>query len=288
MTLDASFVRRNWKDRPALVDTNGIYEDSVFMGYRDPTANAIYRITNNEWNWFVYNGLELTMSKRARNVQMLGGYTRVWNHVEGTWQPLDPAGIIEPEKFPNDRGIGSFRGGLSDGNSYTNQWNTRNSAWQDHTVRLSATYTAPFDILLASNYSFQSGPYTGPIVDRIAAADPRFGPPTVRLSTGRVVQNPLATRDRFVNPTRGEGQIKLPALHIWNVRAGRTFRFGTQRVELSFDVFNVTNNDAFQEFFIGQSNVRYSPFFIIGPDGNIRGNNRQFARSGQVVVRYVF
>ena len=228
------------------------------------------------------------MTKRMANFQMLAGYTRAWDHVDGTWQPFDPAGIIEPDKFPNDRGIGSFRGGQSDGNSYTNQWNTRNSAWQDHTVRLAASYTAPYRILLASNYSFLSGPYTGPIIDRIPAADPRYGPPTITLSNGRVVQNPLATRDRFVNPTRGDNQIKLPVLHIWNVRLGRAFRFGRQRLDLSFDVFNVTNNDAFQEFFIGLSNVRYSSFYIIGPDGNIRGNNRQFARAGQLVVRYVF
>ena len=51
LTLDTSFVRRNWKDRPAFVDINGIYDGGVFSGYRDPTANAIYRITNNTWNW---------------------------------------------------------------------------------------------------------------------------------------------------------------------------------------------------------------------------------------------
>ena len=47
------------------------------------------------------------------------------------------------------------------------------------------------------------------------------------------------------------------------------------RLDASFDVFNVTNNDAFQEFFAGQSNLKFSPFYIIGPDGNIRANNRR-------------
>lgn len=54
------------------------------------------------------------------------------------------------------------------------------------------------------------------------------------------------------------------------------------------DVFNVPNADAFQEFFTGQSNLRYSSFFIVGPDGNIRGNNRQFARAAQGVLRLTF
>ena len=286
--VDVSFVRRNWKDRPANVEINGIYDNGVFSGYQNEEFNQIYRITNNTWNWLVYSGLEFTVTKRTANLQLIGGYTRTWDHVEGTWQPNDPASFIQPDAFPNDRGIGSFRGGSGDANSYTNIWNTRNSAWQDHQLRLSAAYQAPYDINLATNYTLLSGPYSGPIIDRIAAPDPAFGPPTVTLSNGRVVQNPLATRDRFAYPTRGEGQIKLPTLHVWNIRVGKTFRFGGTRVEASMDVFNVTNNDAFQEFFIGQSNLRYSPNFIIGPDGQIRGNNRQFARAAQAVVRVVF
>jgi hypothetical protein len=288
MALDASFVRRNWKDRPANIEVNGIYDGGVFRGYRNEEFNAFYRITNNTWNWLVYSGLEFTVTRRTKNVQLIAGYTRAWDHIEGTWQPNDPASFIQPEAFANDRGIGSFRGGVSDANSYTNTWNTRNSGWQDHQFRIGATWEAPYGFQLAGNYSLMSGPYSGPIIDRIGAPDPRFGPPTVTLSNGRVVQNPLATRDRFVYPTRGEGQIKLPALHTLNLRVGRAFRIGRTRLDASIDVFNVPNNDAFQEFFTGQSNLRYSSFFILGPDGNIRGNNRQFARAAQGVLRFTF
>jgi hypothetical protein len=103
-----------------------------------------------------------------------------------------------------------------------------------------------------------------------------------------VVQNPLATVDRFAYPTRGEGQIKLPTMHTLNLRAGRSFRFGSQRLDTSIDVFNVTNGDAFQEFFNSASNIRYNPQFILDANGNIRGNNRQFARAAQLVIRYAF
>jgi hypothetical protein len=286
--IDVSFVRRNWKDRPANIEINGIYDDGVFSGYRNEDFNAFYRITNNTWNWLVYSGLEFTVTKRTRNLQLIGGYTRAWDHIEGTWQPNDPASFIQPDAFPNDRGIGSFRGGVSDANSYTNIWNTRNSGWQDHQVRIGVAYTAPFAILLGANYTMMSGPYAGPIIDRVAAPDPRFGPPTITLSNGRVVQNPLATLDRFAYPTRGEGQIKLPAMHVLNVRAGRTFRFSRTKLDASIDVFNLTNNDAFQEFFNGQSNLRFSPLFILDANGQVRGNNRQFARAAQAVIRFSF
>jgi hypothetical protein len=288
LSLDVSFARRAWKDRPANIEINGIYDHGVFKGYQDERFNAFYRITNNEWNWLVYSGLEFTVAKKGRSYQLLGGYTRAWDHIEGTWQPNDPASFIQPDAFANNRGIGSFRGGVSDANSYTNQLNTRNSAWQDHQVRVAGSWLAPLRIMLAANYTMMSGPYSGPIIDRIAAPDPQFGPTTVKLSDGRVVQNPLATRDRFVYPTRGEGQIKLPAMHVLNVRVGKNIAFGTRELELSVDVFNVTNNDAFQEFFSGQSNKRYSPQYILDANGEIRANNRQFARAAQALARFSF
>ena len=65
------------------------------------------------------------------------------------------------------------------------------------------------------------------------------------LSNGRTVSNPLATTIRFANATRDEGQFKLPALHILNLRFGRDFRFGTYRLEPALEIFNVTNHDAF-------------------------------------------
>src|SRR4029079_2990334 len=35
ITVDASVVRREFKDRTALIEINGIYDGSVFKGYRD-------------------------------------------------------------------------------------------------------------------------------------------------------------------------------------------------------------------------------------------------------------
>ncbi len=285
VALDAAFVHRDWKDRPAQVEVNGIYENGLFKGYRNEAFNEIYRVTNNRWNWFVYNALELTVSKRTDRLQILGGYTRAFQHIDGTWQPNDPASFIQPDAFPNDRGIGSFRGNETD--SYSNPLNTRNSSWQEHQFRIAGTYTAPYGVTVATNYVALSGPYSGPLVDRLAAPDPRFGPATLTLSNGRVVQNPLATTFRFVGPTRGDGQIKAPTLHAWNLRLGRDFAFGTRRLSASLDLLNVTNNGTDQEFRSG-GNQRFSPNFALAPDGSFRGQNRQFARAAQVTVRFVF
>ena len=285
MSVDASWVRRYYKDRPALVDTNGIFEDGVFKGYRNPDLNSINLVTNNEWNTMVYSGLELTVAKQTKQLQIIGGYTRGWQHLDGTWQPNDPASFIQPDAFPNDRGLGSVRGNLTD--SLSGNADIRSPSWQKHGFRIGGSYRALWDFVFASSVTVLSGPYSGPVVTRIASADPRFGPPIVTLPNGRQVSNPLATTIRFAYADRGEGQINAPNLAYWNLRVGRDFRFGARRLDLALDLFNVTNRGEDQQFLAG-GNQTYSANYAIGPDGEFRGTSRQFARQGQISVRYRF
>ncbi|HEX9368321.1 MAG TPA: hypothetical protein VF921_16950, partial [Vicinamibacterales bacterium] len=147
-------------------------------------------------------------------------------------------------------------------------------------VRGATAVTGPWGLMIAANYTFQSGTWSGPIVTRIAAADPAFGPATVRLSNGRVVSNPLATVIRFAYPTRGNGQQRTPNLHALNVRAGRRLTLRRVKVDASLDVFNVTNHGADTGFEF-MSNQTYNPLFGHTVD-------RQLPRSAQVVLRVGF
>jgi len=285
LSVDVSWVHREYKDRPALVEINGIYDGGVFSGVRDQSQNLIYQVTNNIWNSFVYNGAEITVAKRTTKMQLLGSYSRNFQHLDGDWQPNDPASFIQPEAFANDRGLGTIRG--NETNSLSGTSDTRSPSWQKHTFRLGATYFLPWGVMASGNLTVLSGPYTGPVVERIAAADPRFGPATVVLSNGRSVSNPLATTIRFVGPTRGDGQLQADALSMLNLRAGKDFKFGNQRLELAFDVFNALNGNTFQQFKSG-GNQTYSSNYGIAADGSMQGQSRQFARSGQFSVRYAF
>jgi len=285
LSLEASFVRRSYKDIGTTVDVNGIYEGSVFRGYRDESVNDINQVTNNIWNWPVYSGLELLATKHTSRMQFVGSYTRAFRHMEGTWQPRDPASFIQPDTFPNDKGIS--HAGASTPNSLTTLA-SEGQHWRDHILRAGVTYFAPWGLLVASNYSFQSGPYSGPIITLASAPDPRFGPATVTLSNGRAVANPLATTRRFAFPTRGEGQIQAPHLHIWNIRLGRDFKIGTDRLELAFDVFNLTNAASDTQFIERGGNELFNPSYARRADGSFNGTLRQFPRAGQVSVRYVF
>ena len=286
MTAGIDVVRRDYRDRPTLVETNGRYNGNVFTGYIDEAFNAIYQLTNNRWNTPVYTSIELSVTKRTDRLQGIASYTRQWRHLDGTWQPNDPASFIQPASFANDRGIGSPIGSTSspdDANSLSGsnmtQAATASAQWQDHVVRGGLTYTAPWRLLLSSSYQFQSGAWSGPVVSQ-SAPNPAFGPSTLTLSNGRLVSNPLAAAIRFAFPTRGDGQLRTGALHVWNVRVGRQFVVNRLKLDAALDVFNLTNNGADQSFMSG-ANQTYNPLYGLT-------NNRQLPRSAQALLRVAF
>lgn len=256
-TIDVSFDHRDYKDRKALVEVNGIYDGGVFRGYKDETLNQIYLVTNNRWNWFSYSGLDFVVTKRTDRVQLIGTYTRAWRHMGGTWQPNDPASFIQPGAFPNDKGLGT-RGGET--NSLSGSADSfGNNAWADHVGRVALIYSAPGGLTLGTNLTLQTGWYSGPIVKQVSAPDPRFGPPTLQLSNGRVVSNPLATPFRFVGATRSDGQLRAPTKTSWNIHVARAFKLERVKIEPGFDVFNLLNGHAFERFRSGDAQQISSP-----------------------------
>lgn len=286
-SVGVDFVHRVYKDRPTLVETNGRYEAGRFMGYRDETFNDTFLVTNNRWNQPVYASVEVSLTKRTARVQGIASYVRQWRHIGGTWQPSDPASFIQPTAFANDRGLGSPTGSLAstvEPNSLSGTHMTQSASasaqWQDHAFRSGLTWTGPWGLLLATSYTFQSGAWGGPIVTRLSAADPAFGPSTVTLSNRRVVSNPLSTVIRFAYPTRGEGQMTTPRLHVWNARLGRRFSMRGVRFDAAIDAFNLTNNGADMSFRSG-ANQQYNPLF-----GMLE--YRQLPRSAQVSLRSSF
>jgi Carboxypeptidase regulatory-like domain len=280
--VDASVVRREFRERTAVREINGIYEGNVFKGYRNDAFNDVFKITNNVWNWPVYTFFELLATKQTERFQGIASYTHQWRHLAGTWQPNDPASFIQPDAFANRKGLGSVTSTFESQNSLTSSPVVSGQQAQavDDTVRLGAIHRGPWDLVLAINYTFQSGLWSGPIFTRVDAADPRFGPATVTLSNGRTVSNPLATTIRFAFPTRDQGQFTLSSLHILNLRFGRDFHFDKHRLQAALDIFNVTNHDAFHLIEQGGAQT-FSPLYR-------QGRQRQAPRAAQISARFVF
>ncbi|MGH9159579.1 MAG: TonB-dependent receptor domain-containing protein [Vicinamibacteraceae bacterium] len=282
-TVTASATRREYRDRAVFLETNGLYDGGVFRGYEDQSLNEVYALTNNRWNWPVVSTASVTLTRQTASLQLIASYARQWRRLEGTWQPRDPASFIQPTAFPNSRGIGSTRGSTTstrDASSLSGQSMTDENHWRDHVLRMGVSWVAPWQLLLAASYVFQSGLWSGPVVTRLEAPDPQFGPPTLDLPNGRLVSNPLATQIRFGSPTRDEGQLRTEGHHTVNLRVGREFRFKGTQMEISADVFNLFNAATDLLFEIG-ANQMYSPSF-----GALR--SRQSPRIGQLALRLAF
>ncbi len=294
ISFDGSFIQRYYRDMPAQIDVNGIYQNNLFVGYSDPTQNAILLQTNNVWNTPVYTAFEFTAQQRTSKSQFIMGYTRTFQHLEGTYQPTDPALYIQPSTFADNAGIGTIRG--NENNSLSGTAETRNPMWIPHVFRVAGSYNLPRGFIVSSNFNLMAGAWTGPIVKYLASPDPAFGPSTITLSNGRVVSNPLATTVRFAYSDRGTGQLQAPTLLFWDSRLSKTFRMSDSRsFEVGANITNITNNAAQQEFLGGGtttastgSNQIGSINFAYNAQGVFQGQNRQAARAFQITGKLVF
>lgn len=280
--LDLSYINREYRDRPAQYDTNQIYNTTssgtTWGGLVNTALNNTYYVTNNKWNWFVYQGIEVSASKQTSKVRLFGTYTYSPDHLAGTWQPNDPAAIIEPTKFANDAGLGSVRGNVT--NDYTGD--TRDRMWQRNQLRTGITWKAPFKVRTSTSFSAQSGTPGGPVVTTIVYGG-QYGAATQKVTYNgvtRTVSNPLATTYRFAYADRGKGQIWCPWLLQWNGLVGREFRITDRQVfEVDANIYNITNQGTAQQFVNG--NNKASTTF-----GSLQ--NIQLPRSAQFSVRYHF
>ena len=195
LSVDVSYIDRAYKDRPALIEQNGIYDGGVFSGYHDERFNEIYLVTNNRWNWFVYRGLELTATKRAASWQAYSTYTLASQHIDGTWQPNDPASFIQPETFANDAGLGTVRGNST--NSFSGD------TAQPHVAEASAADGRHLVGALGAQALDQ-------LLDRSPARRPARSPPTSPAPTRlRSADHPAVERPPRLESAGDDAAVRL-------------------------------------------------------------------------------
>jgi hypothetical protein len=118
------------------------------------------------------------------------------------------------------------------------------SGGRRHLFKMSGSYMFPYDILFGANLRMQSGlPTTRTF--------------TVAACTATVTTNCLSQgQTTILAETRGS--TRLDGLYTIDVRAGRMFRFGSNRVELSVDAYNLTNANTVYAIRTGSSltNIR--------------------------------
>ena len=285
-SLDVSATRRAFKDGYAEVDINGIYPSAPnqpFGGFGlvDPNRGTIMQQTNARWTDVVVTDLEAVLAKNlSHNFQVMMSLTRQWQHLNGTWNPTDPARFIQPDAFPNNRDLSRHLFGNGDDNSLDGGGRESGVAYRPYSVRVAGQYFAPLGLKVAGSYVIQAGGYLGPVLVQQSASDPIFGPGQIRLANGTTQPNPLATVWRFAYPTRSEGQVLNEATRYLQLNIGREFPVGAHRVETTVGIFNVFNTGAHTQW-NDSANVLNNELYL-------SRFNRHPPRAFQVSVRYRF
>jgi hypothetical protein len=289
ISVDVAGIMRTIHNSYGQVDINGFYPDGPFQpfggfGRVDPDQGIVYQIRNNDWSRIHYRALQVTLTKNLTNsFQAMAAFHKQWQHLSGTWNPTDPARFVAPDAFPNDKLLHRTRG-PADHNSLPGSTNA--SMWFPYSLRTAATWHGPAGVQVAGSYSLIMGSWSGPIVDRLPADHPevlQFGPSRVTSTTGARHPNPLATRIRFVYPTRGEGQVLLPAVHTVNLKLSKLFQLGGERqLQVAGNILNLLNGGRGTEFARGGANRMYNSEAFLQP------GNLQAARSLQLDVMFRF
>jgi hypothetical protein len=221
----------------------------------------------------------------ANNFQMMAGINRQWQHFGGTWNPTDPAKFIQPETFPSDRLLYMPRGNNEENSlplTTGTTVHTYGPTWQKYSMRFGGSYRAPWDVMLAASYTILAGPWSGPIVDRLAANDPQlavFGPAQVVLANGTTQSTPLSTRMRFVNATRGDGQVQAPAIQTLGLNFNKAVKLGGPReAVIGLAIFNVLNAGNYTQYNYSGANE------VFNTANYLALRNQQAARAAQLTV----
>ncbi len=280
LVADVTFVYRQYRDKMVAFDTNGIYENGQFLGYRDVNFNQIYEVTNGSENWLVYKSVDFTVHKSlSHNLQFLAGYSYANLGIRGTWDRNDPASFLQPDAFENNKGVlRTVNPASSQISSYTTA-SYVNTGTPPHNFKLNATHVARYGITVGFSYLYQMGQWSGPVFTLIPQSQVTH-PATVTLSNGRVVANPLATRTRFYYSTRDEGQFTAPALSELNLRLGKRFRWRTYAFEGAVQGFNILNR--------GDDLFFNAPTLVEGQPSTFTRRLTQAPRAGQVTLKVSF
>jgi hypothetical protein len=295
ISADISTTRRIYHDQFETVDINGRYPsgpNQPFGGFGliDPNQGIVNKEVNGDWTRVVVSNIEGTLAKNmAHNFQLVASFSRQWQHLEGTWNPTDPARFIQPGAFPNDGDLSTQLFGNGDGNTLNGGGRESGAAYRPYSVRVAGQYFAPWAISIGASYVIQSGGYVGPVITRLAAADPTFGPATVRLADGSTQSNPLATAIRFcgaaalpcaADPIRSDGQTLNDTARYLQLKIGRVFKVNGTSFEPALNIFNVFNTGAYTQWDTGANRLYSSTYLAVF--------NRHPPRAYQVSFHFKF
>ncbi len=181
-----------------------------------------------------YNGVELTAQKRfSQRWQMVAGFT-VGKNTGG----INNAGGQSSTADLNDPNLAAFAKGIVGSDSL-------------YAFRLSGSYRAPYEIQIAGSLISNTGyPFmsTYSVTRALAAA--------AGVALTRSAQT-IFLSDR--------GDERYPNVTLVDLRVSRIFRFGSRRIEPTFDIFNLGNASTVVGTTLGVGSTYMVPNSIVSP-----------------------
>ena len=156
VSFDVAYVNKVFKNEIGTLDTNVIFENSRFVGYRNPAFSAIPMTTNLVSSKRKYHAVELSVDPQHRRAMVCLRELHVSEDDRGRRMGED-----QPERYlhPAD-------------------WFENDKLARPHVLRLNGSYRAPWGIHASAIYALTSGNFGAPVTRRSPASDPAFGPAT--------------------------------------------------------------------------------------------------------------
>jgi len=181
-----------------------------------------------------YDGVEITAQKRFSNRwQMVAGFTAGKNT-----GGINAAGGQSGTADLNDPNVAAYTKGIVGSDSL-------------YAFRLSGSYRAPYEIQVAGTLVSNTGyPYMSTYsVTRAAAA-------AAGVTLTRASQTIFLSQ---------RGDERYPAVTLIDLRISRAFRFGSRRIEPTFDIFNLGNASTVVGTTLGVGSTYLVPNSIVSP-----------------------
>ena len=221
-----SFVYKNEGNFIRLRDTRGTYAPRDIVDTFDGRSQTItvQSLTSGVGSplYTVVNRDDLDQSFKSVVVEFNKRFSdRIMANSSYTWQDSKAfgSGAVAGSTQQDFSNLSPAAGYGRDPNDTINAFGPT-ATNSEHAVKLSATYSMPWDFQLGARYSYESGrPYGRQIIVRGLGAGQ--GDITILAET--------------------RGTYELPAVNDFQIRLDKDFRFGSRRLRLSADLFNIFN-----------------------------------------------
>ncbi|MBA2302475.1 MAG: TonB-dependent receptor [Acidobacteria bacterium] len=261
IAVDVSFVQRKFEHFPESVDRNLILDipNGRFVGRVNPALDALTDVVDTNRVKRSYRALQFWVNRRlADRWQFNGNYTYGIDRQDGEFGYFSAANAALQIAY-GDRAAEFFeveRGGR-------------------HNLKLSGSYTLPFDITAGVFYELFSDSV---LLDTFQALPASTLVPRVTLSNGRVVNDPLFNPTRLVAPPSEKVGRSVGGTHLLNLQLQKGFRFKTHQFRVTALGYNLPNANA---------RLSYASTNIANPNyGLLSGVQRP--RAGQVSFGWEF